>query len=84
MSTLSSFENTINPSDITKLIQEETIEIMQSGINIIFIWVWGHTNIEWNKITDKAAKEATLPKYHIQFLEITTYSDIKMKIQNSI
>jgi len=83
LSTFKSLENTINPTDISKCIQGETIKLKHRDINIIFIWIPGHTNIEGNEMVDKSAKEAALPDNQIQFLDILTYSEIKTHIKNS-
>lgn len=50
---------------------------MIRDINITFIWVPDYTNIEWNEIANKAAKEAEQSNNHIQLLDILKYSDIK-------
>lgn len=58
LSTLRSLENTTNPTDMAKIIQEKTNELKLRRINITFIWVPGHSNITENEMVDKAAKKA--------------------------
>ncbi|XP_060843930.1 uncharacterized protein LOC132923934 [Rhopalosiphum padi] len=83
LSTLRSLENNTNPTDIAKNIQEKTYDLKLKGINIIFIWVPGHTNIRGNETADQAAKEAAQPNnLNIQFLDTVTYDDIKTHIKN--
>jgi hypothetical protein len=80
LSSLTGINNLINPTDISKLIQEKIYEVSQKGIEIAFLWIPGYCGIDGNELADQEAfKGALITDTHI--INLSTYTDLKKIIQ---
>jgi ribonuclease HI len=83
LSTLLSLKNKTNTTDIAKLIQQKISQSTSRGLNISLIWIPGHCNIEGNENADTESKKAAKSP-NTQKLNLTTYADVKKRIQDII
>lgn len=83
LSALKRLDKTENITDIAKLMQEKSCIVQNFEINIIIIWILGHSNITGNK---KAGQEVKYSAdfFYKPFLNITTYSDTRNQIKEQI
>lgn len=86
-STIKNLENTTNTADIAKTITKKKKPIQTRyniEINITFIWITGQNNIKRNEKLNQKAKRATELTKYTPGLQISTRTDIKNHIQDTI